>query len=536
MKNQTVIDCTLRDGGYYNDWDFPATVVDSYLKAMVAAGVTVVELGLRSLKNSGFKGANAFTTDDYLRSLRIPEQLTVAVMINAAELLSAELPLEQALARLFPEAATVSPIKLVRVACHIHEFERSLPAATWLKKRGFSVGFNLMQIADREQHEIELLASQASLWPVDVLYFADSMGSMNPARVTEVVKWLRSHWHGDLGIHTHDNMGLALQNTLCAAENGVTWLDATVTGMGRGPGNARTEYLVLELQQHSDSEVNIVPLMALINQYFRPMQHTCGWGTNTYYYLAGKYGIHPSYVQEMLGDPRYSEEDVLAVINLLRVRGGKRFCLDALDSARNFYQTSPGGSWSPADVVTGREVLLLGTGPGVEVHRAALESYIRKNKPFVMALNTQSTIDPALIDVRVACHPVRLLADCAEHARLPQPLVAPASMLPESVRVALQGKALLDFGIKVEPDCFDFSPTCCTLPISLVFAYALAIGASGGARCIHLAGFDGYGADDPRTAEVQKVLEQFLKAAPTLSVSAVTPSRYLINKKSIYAM
>lgn len=51
-----IIDCTLRDGGYYNNWDFPQEVVNKYLQAMAAAGVDVVELGLRSLKNTSFKG------------------------------------------------------------------------------------------------------------------------------------------------------------------------------------------------------------------------------------------------------------------------------------------------------------------------------------------------------------------------------------------------------------------------------------------------------------------------------------------------
>ncbi|WP_217190867.1 aldolase catalytic domain-containing protein [Pseudomonas shirazica] len=536
MSGSTVIDCTLRDGGYYNSWDFPEDVVDDYLKAMVAAGVNVVELGLRSLKNSGFKGASAFTTDHYIRSLDVPDSLSVAVMINAVELLSSDLPMEEVLSRLFPETAATSPVELVRIACHVHEFEQSLPASAWLKERGFQVGFNLMQIADRNQQEVETLAAAAANWPLDVLYFADSMGSMSPDQVAQVVGWLRSRWKGPLGIHTHDNMGLALQNTLRALDEGVTWLDATVTGMGRGPGNAKTEYLVIELSERSGLSANVVPLMGVINRYFRPLQHECGWGTNTYYYLAGKYGIHPTYIQEMLGDSRYGEEDILAVIEHLRVEGGKKFSSRTLNSARVFYQSPTQGSWAPAEVLAGRDVLLLGTGPGVEKHRAAIEAYIRRCKPFVMALNTQAKIASELIDVRVACHPVRLLADCAEHARLPQPLVTPASMLPEDVRQALGETTLLDFGITVNPDMFEFNSTHCTLPTSLVFAYALAIAASGDARSINLAGFDGYGADDPRTAEVESVLELFLKSTPELPVTAVTPSRYAIESKSIYAI
>jgi len=339
-----------------------------------------------------------------------------------------------------------------------------------------------------------------------------------------------------MGIHTHDNMGHALANTLRAAACGVEWLDATVTGMGRGPGNAKSEYLLLELGEREYSQINLVPLMVLVEKYFKPLQHKCGWGTNTYYYLAGKYGIHPTYIQEMLGDSRYSEEDVFAVIHHLKVEGGKKFSSNTLDTARNFYQGHPRGAWSPESLIQGREVLLLGTGPGVAEHRRALESYIKRNKPFVMALNTQSMIDPALIDVRVACHPVRLLADCQHHANLPQPLITPASMLPADVTASLRGKEILDFGIAIKANTLEVHGTYCTLPSSLVFAYALAIAASGKANLVHLAGFDGYGADDPRTTEVQGILNVFKDVMPGFELCAVTPSRYALKSKSIYAL
>lgn len=536
-KNSSMIlDCTLRDGGYYNDWDFPASVVAHYLQAMVAANVDIVELGLRSLKNTSFLGASAFTSDEYLRSLAIPASLKVSVMVNASEFVADDVVMADALATLFPEHAAKSPVDVVRIACHVHEFAKALPASSWLKERGFIVGFNLMQVADRSQEEVEALAFEANRWPLDVLYFADSMGSMKPEQVRQLITWFRKHWHGAMGIHTHDNMGHALANTMCATDNGVQWLDATVTGMGRGPGNAKTEYLVLELADRAALTVNLVPLMGLIESYFKPLQQKCGWGTNAYYYLAGKYGIHPTYIQEMLGDSRYSEEDVFAVINHLRVEGGKKFNFKTLDAARNFYQGTARGTWCPQDILMGREVLLLGAGPGVEAHKAAIESYICSRSPYVIALNTQSKIDSDLIDARVACHPVRLLADCVEHSRLPQPLITPASMLPEELRRALGDKSLYDFGITIEAEHFGFAENHCVLPNSLVFSYALAIAASGKAKRIYLAGFDGYGADDPRSKEVQATLDLFQDAVPNMELTAVTPSRYVIRSKSIYAI
>ena len=75
----------------------------------------------------------------------------------------------------------------MRVACHLHEFEDCLPAATWLKDKGYLVGFNLMQIAEQTSEEITLLAHKASEYPFDVLYFADSMGSLPPKKVSEII-------------------------------------------------------------------------------------------------------------------------------------------------------------------------------------------------------------------------------------------------------------------------------------------------------------------------------------------------------------
>lgn len=531
-----ILDCTLRDGGYYNNWNFPRDVVKEYLEAMISARVDVVELGMRSIDNRGFKGAVGFSTDEYLNDLSIPSMLKVAVMVNASELLCNGNPQYDVLENLFPLSANASRVDVVRIACHVHEFERVLPVSRWLKNKGYIVGFNLMQVADRSKDEIIALSKAASEYELDTLYFADSMGSMTPEHCRTIIGWLNTYWKGPLGIHTHDNMGLALQNTLTALEEGVTWLDSTVTGMGRGPGNARTEELVIEIADRKGYRINLVPLLSVIRNYFQPLKNKCGWGSNPYYYLSGKYGIHPTYVQEMLSDARYDEEDILAVIDHLRVEGGKKFSLDTLSNARDFYKGTPMGEWHPISQLKDRSVLLLGAGPGVTEHRTAIESYIRKVKPLVIALNTLSSIAAELIDFRIACHPVRLLADCETHCHLPQPLITPFSMLPENVKSSLAKKEILDFGLHIKPDVFEFSDNHCVAPTSLVAAYALAVATSGQARQILMAGFDGFGADDPRSQEMSSLLELYLNDQRALKVTSITPTRYGIHTESVYAL
>ncbi len=532
-----ILDCTLRDGGYHNNWDFSTEVVEKYLLAMSAIGVDFVELGFRTLKskNCSFRGAMAYTTDSYLETLDIPSNLTVGVMIGAS-LLYGRTNHEEILKELFPKKADDSKVSLVRIICCFHEFVDVLPVSSWLKDRGYMVGFNIMMASERTSEEFELLASEAQKWPIDVLYFADSMGSIDPVKTKEIVSSIHQNWKGEIGIHAHDNMGKAVQNTLAAAESGATWLDATITGMGRGPGNTQTEYLVAEICEERGKSCNIIPLMELIENDFLPMQQKFRWGKNVYYYLAGKYGIHPTFIQNMQSDNRYSAEDILAAIEYLKSEGGKKFSFDTLESARNFYKSNFKGSWSPEELIEGKEVLILGADPQGKVHHKAIERYITKEKPLVIALNTESLIDPTYIDLRIASHPIRLLADCETYISLKKPLVLPFSMLSKDITKSLENKKVYDYGISIQDDKFEFKKNYCVIPTSLVIAYALAVATSGKASRILLAGFDGYGADDPRTIEMQHLITLYKNQKEAIEMISVTATRYELPIRSIYAM
>ena len=543
-----IVDCTLRDGGYYNNWDFSPSLVADYLQAMTGLQADFVEIGFRSVKNEGFKGGFAFSTDQFLRTLPIPPDLLdkIGVMVNGSELLlnqagtaSCEQKvrhLEHVLSSLFVPKAQ-SPVSLVRIACHAHEFEDCLPAANWLKDKGYLVGFNLMQIAERTHEEITLLAKKASEYSFDVLYFADSMGSLSPKGVSAIIRAFRVSWKGQLGIHTHDNMGQAIANSLQASQDGVSWIDSTVTGMGRGPGNAQTEYLAMAIESSRLNKGSLTKLFELIPNHFKALQAQYGWGTNPYYYMAGQYGIHPSYIQEMLANSRYSNEDIMAVIEHLKAEDGKKFCPDVIETARYFYSGQPCGTWRPSDALAGQDVLILGTGPGVAAHCSAIEAYIRKAKPVVIALNTHGGIDSSLINMRVACHPIRLLADVHTHMHLPQPLITPLSMLPEDVRQELEGKEVLDFGLEIEKDQFSFFPSYCVVPSPLVIGYALAVAVSGKANKIMLAGFDGYSPGDPRNSELERLLELFSDSLNSECLLSITPSSLsTLPISSVYAL
>ena len=159
---------------------------------------------------------------------------------------------------------------------------------------------------------------------------------------------------------------------------------------------------------------------------------------------------------------------------------------------------------------------------------------MRKAQPIVLALNTQSAIDSSLINLRIACHPVRLLADAEAYSDLPQPLITPASMLQKQLLDELDGTDLLDFGLGVEPGEFQFHDTYCIAPTSLVLAYSLSVVTSGKAANILMAGFDGYPPGDPRNAETATLLTQYKNSIGVDKLISVTPTVHKICS-SIYS-
>ena len=103
-----------------------------------------------------------------------------------------------------------------------------MPVALKIRKLGYKIGINLMQISDRSKSEIKNFCDLMRKYDIDLLYFADSTGSLTKDQTLQIVKSFKKNWSANLGIHAHDNMNMAMENTMIALNNGVNWIDATV--------------------------------------------------------------------------------------------------------------------------------------------------------------------------------------------------------------------------------------------------------------------------------------------------------------------
>lgn len=529
-----VLDCTLRDGGYYNNWDFSPDTVRDYINAVSKANIDIVEIGFRFTPKKGFLGAHAYTTDTYLDSLDLPDNVRWAVMCNASDLVKGEASPRTVTSSLF-QFADRSPVSLVRIATHFEEALQCRPALERLKELGYSVGFNLMQVGGRDRNSLLRIAEEVETWGlVDVLYFADSLGNMDASSVQSTISTLQDRWRGALGIHAHDNMGRALTNTLAAIKEGVSWVDATICGMGRGPGNARMEYLLLDLARHGTGEYKSEMLFPIVVNDFQKLLDRHGWGPNLLYFLSAAYSIHPTYVQEMLNVENYNAESAIIALEKLRESDSKSYNYERLQQALKSNEAQYSGTWSAANWAKGKTVLVVGSGPWIRDQVDALVDFIKRTDPVVISLNTNSPLPDDIITSYAACHFLRLAMEGKKYTELDKPLIAPRKALPESVAARLNHNQLLDFGMTIQPNTFSAHATGCTIPTRLAAAYALAFANAAGASKIFLAGFDGYDPENPLQKEMETVFSAYHTMPGAIPLEAVTPTTYSINQSSIF--
>lgn len=524
-----IIDCTLRDGGYYNNWEFSKELVEDYLLALSKVGVKFIEIGFRSSENKKFKGPTWHSTDNYLNSIKIPRKIELGVMVNASEIINKNEDYETYLKKIFLTKKK-SKLNFIRVASHFEEVSSSIKICKILKKMGYFVFLNLMQISEYNEEKLKIVSKKISKSDIDVFYIADSLGSLKRENLKDIIQIISKNCNTELGIHAHDNLSLALDNTLYAKNLGVRWLDSTVLGMGRGPGNAKTESLILEILK-----TDIYPITKLIERYFLELKKKYNWGTNIYYYLAAKYSIHPTYVQELLKISLDSKE-ILKVLNNINKVGGQRYNVNLIKSEFQKPIKFKNGKWSPIKSFKNKNILIIAPGKISEEYKSELKNYIKNNRPAVIALSPNIDFDKKLINFFVACNPLKMFSETDFYKKLKAPMILPFSLLSDKYKKKFSKLNYLDYGVGVNNYKFIFKSKGSYIPKLFNLAYVLAISASGKAKNIFLVGFDGMNYNVSRKKEIEELFFSYASSKGSIPIHSLTPTPYGLNSKSIFSL
>ena len=520
--NLSLLDCTLRDGGYYNNWEFQNNLLHSYISKLKKSNIDVIEIGFRFFNNNSC-GKFGKTSENLIKKIKFNQNQSLAVMINSADLVN-ERNFKNKINNIFVYKKK-SKISLVRFATHLKDIKKIIPQIKYVKNLGYKIAVNLMQIDKISKTELEItLKLLTKSRSVDVFYFADSFGNLNTKKVKEICQTIKNNWNQEFGFHAHDNCGLALKNSLCAINNGAKWIDSTIMGMGRGAGNVSTEDLLKELKKKNYKKYNLKPIVELAKTYFRPLKLKYKWGKSEYYFLSAKKNIHPSYVQEILVDKRYSRRQIIEIINELSKVKSSSFNPLTL---KDLINRKTNGNWNAKNWCENKNVLILGQGESIKKNKNKIIRLVKNRSCKVLALNINQMIEEKYIDHFLACHESRVMVDAKKYNFYSKKMIMPTDRFKHILKNNLI-KKIKNYGMLVKKETFNQFERYCVLPGNLAIGYAIAICLIGNSKKIYLAGFDGYKNNKMLNLEMNRFFSILHKKKPKLNLVSITKTNYKI--------
>jgi len=533
-----VLDCTLRDGGYYNDWNFPIDIAQQTVSSLHSAGVDIIEVGLKSAVDEKCSGLFKYCNEEYLDFLRDFTKTDFSYMLNVKEFIVDGSLNKPALDQIILDA-NQSVFAMCRLATHYADINILNDFHAYFQGKGYQVGINLMGVSLLDDEQLGQAMTLVETISPDVFYVADSFGSMTPEHVSELYGKLKTFYNGPLGIHTHNNQGLAFANSLRAIADGFEYIDATITGMGRGAGNLATEQILLWLQSQGDSRSGYQSdrVLEIIHNYFAPLQERHKWGFNYAYMLSGLRNIHPVYCMELCDGNKFSMGQISGVLN--RIPREKRSTFDerALKEAVQLLpdEKSPHeSSLLPTFTIDHKQgesqaCLIVSTGENVKSYQVALENLIKRRKWPIIECNDSQILGQFPDRLAIIFNQMRLNDIVTKKSNLADQIVTgePRFDKPTSCRI---------FHFPYEIGELNITKNSVTIPDYEAGQYAIAIAVAIGFQDIYLAGFSGYPSEE-KNQVMDKFFDDIHDLSSNPSLIAITPSHYKsLSTRSIFTL
>lgn len=284
-----VLDATIRDGGLVNDFNFTDEFIKALYHTNVKAGVDYMEFGYRADKemfNEDEFGKWKFASDDHIREIVGDNNtdLKLSIMADVGRCNYKEDIHDR----------NDSPVDLIRVATYVNTMPAAIDMIEDANRKGYETTCNIMAISNAKESDINRALEMLGKSCVDGIYIVDSFGSLFPEQIRKISDQyleVADKYGKYIGMHAHNNQQLAFANTIESCAEGVSYLDATMGGMGRGAGNCGMELLLGFLK---NPKYKLFPIVKFVEEYIEPLiAEGVEWGFAIPYLLTGHLNQHP---------------------------------------------------------------------------------------------------------------------------------------------------------------------------------------------------------------------------------------------------
>jgi 4-hydroxy 2-oxovalerate aldolase len=387
MRNIQLLDSTLRDGGYINNWQFGEKAIIDITAKMVRTGIENVEIGfIRDIVYD--KNYSLFSSNDQMAKIISPKSKNTKYvgMID----IEAPMPLDKLGPRV-PDS-----IDIIRVIFKKDKIDKAYEYCKSVKDLGYEVFIQMVATTSYSDRElIEVLEKFNKLMP-EAIYIVDTFGLIKKKDFLRMVQIADNNLDPIimLGYHSHNNLQQAAGNAEALSEMNLKRdiiIDACVFGMGRGAGNLNLELFAGYLNENYDKSYRLEPMLEVIDEYLNDIFAKEFWGYSLPYYLSATNNCHPNYAKY------FAEKGTLtlkAFNEILKTIPHDQKEIYKKEHAEEIYLTYQQNFYNDKVAVeylrqefAGKEVLLIGPGSSVHTFEDKIIEYVKTNHPIVISLN-----------------------------------------------------------------------------------------------------------------------------------------------------
>ncbi|MGI5894060.1 MAG: aldolase catalytic domain-containing protein [Candidatus Merdivicinus sp.] len=522
-----ILDCTLRDGGYVNDWRFGKKTIASILEKLEKAGVDIIECGFLTRMVED-EECSLFPNIPQIEAV-LPRQKRKAMYVAMIAIGEKELhPTE-----LTP--CDGKSIDGIRLTFHKGEIDKAIEWAHIIQQKGYQVFMQPVGTGFYSDLELLQLVEKINNLKPYAFYIVDTLGSMYRNEVSHRFYLIDENMDPaiHLGFHGHNNLQLAFSNAQVLGKiqtRRTLILDSSVNGMGRGAGNLPTELITQYINKNIAQRYDVTMLMDIYDEYIVGIRKKFEWGYSVPYHIAASNVCHPNYASYLLNRQTLTMKDIEKIIQSIPEEYRILYDRELIEELYMQYQSRKiddrAAVQEITDWISGREILLLAPGKSLISESDRIREFIRQRNPFVIAVNFADSRFP--MD---ACF-------VSSHKRM--------DILEPEIRLLGNVRTILTSNLSGKTDCLYVDYTQYTIPDAMISDNAglmlLNLLRRCGAQKVSLAGFDGFRysqngsyyreafhfqADEEELAEKQKRIAQRLqKLSGEIELTFLTPSIY----------
>lgn len=382
-----LVDSTLRDGGYINDWKFGEKAIRAVCKKLGQAGIDAIEVGF--VKGNDFSKDRTVFPDVQCASDLITPKNPNVMYIGMLDM-SAPVPKERIC------SCDGKSFDALRVIFKKNKIEEGYDYCKYVKEQGYKVFVQLVGTDNYTDKEfVETIHKFNTLKP-DVVYIVDSFGLIKRKHFLRLLYLADNNLAPGiaLGYHSHNNLQQAFGNAEAMAESNLRrdmYIDACVFGMGRGAGNLNLELFAEYMNENFNSHYRIEPMLEIADEYLNDIYKKNPWGYSLPFYLSASNACHPNYAIY------YGKKNTLTVksfnelLKSIEADDRKNY---SKDKAEKYYLEYQKNFLDDRETLqelqcwlNNRSVLLLAPGASLKQNREKVKQYIVDNKPVVVSLN-----------------------------------------------------------------------------------------------------------------------------------------------------